>query len=269
MNEYLSGVKLIGDDYTIDEITKWFDEESEGYANLGSNDISTYTYSYHELNKFYGFNKICAKQSFEHVLGIGSAWGHEFEPIISKISTITILEPSDQLTSHKIGDVRPLYVKPQVDGSMSFESNSFDLIACFGTLHHIPNVTFVLSEIIRVLKPGGVLLLREPIVSMGNWRVAREGLTKNERGIPLPVFKTIFNNSPVEVVSSKLCFTMTALLQRTVGKFLEHPIYTYKTYLTIDRVLSSILQANLKYHPTNRLQRVAPSSVFYVVKKLR
>lgn len=33
---YLSGAKLYGDDFTIDEIEEWFADEAEGYANLGA-----------------------------------------------------------------------------------------------------------------------------------------------------------------------------------------------------------------------------------------
>ncbi len=33
---YLSGAKLYGDDFTIDEIEEWFADEAEGSANLGA-----------------------------------------------------------------------------------------------------------------------------------------------------------------------------------------------------------------------------------------
>lgn len=68
-------------------------------------------------------------------------------------------------------------------GKISFEDNSFDLITSFSVLHHVPNVSFVISELVRVLSKDGYLLIREPIHSMGDWSVKREGLTKNERGI--------------------------------------------------------------------------------------
>lgn len=36
MKEYFNGEKLYGDDFSFDEIKTWYEEESEGYANLGS-----------------------------------------------------------------------------------------------------------------------------------------------------------------------------------------------------------------------------------------
>lgn len=42
-----------------------------------------------------------------------------------------------------------------------FEDNKFDLITALMTLHHIPVVDSAIKEIIRVLKPGGWLLIKE------------------------------------------------------------------------------------------------------------
>jgi ubiquinone/menaquinone biosynthesis C-methylase UbiE len=266
MNEYFEGKRLIGNDYSFEQIKKWYDEEAEGYANLGSKDIKTYFYGYHMMNKIHGFDKIKGL-TFNNVLGMGSAWGYEFEPIIKRISNLTIIEPSDNMVSNKIGDLTPTYVKPNVDGHLSLPDNSFDLITSFGTLHHIPNVSFVMQEIIRVLKPGGHLLMREPIVSMGDWRKPRTGLTKNERGIPLSFFESEFNKYPVEVVSREHCFTMTAFLQRNLSWLFKKPIYSYKAYVLADKFISNLLKNNVRYHPTRKINKVAPVSIFYVVKK--
>ena len=48
---------------------------------LSNNNI----YHYHQLNKIYGFKYINSINNFQDVLGIGSATGNEFEPIIDKI----------------------------------------------------------------------------------------------------------------------------------------------------------------------------------------
>jgi ubiquinone/menaquinone biosynthesis C-methylase UbiE len=42
---------------------------------------------------------------------------------------------------------------------MPFADDSFDAVYCFGVLMHIPEVGKAVSEIIRVLKPGGTLLV--------------------------------------------------------------------------------------------------------------
>lgn len=265
MQEYFSGKKLFGDDFSEEQILNWYKEEKEGYANLGSKEKNTYKYYYHKLNKILGFNKINASR-FNKVLGFGSAWGSEFELIWEKISELVILDPSENMKSHKIGELSPIYKKPNVNGTIDFANNTFELITCFGTLHHIPNVTFVLKELIRVLKPNGYLLLREPIISMGDWRDKRNGLTKNERGIPVTVFDKTFNESSVKVVSKIHCFTITYQISK-LFRFLNKPIYSYQLYIYFDIFLSWLMQWNIHYHATKKLHRIAPNSVFYVIKK--
>jgi SAM-dependent methyltransferase len=267
MKKYFDGKELFGDNFTNEQIETWYNDETEGYSELGSKNKAEYRYSYHYLNLIHGYNKL--KQNvFENVLGLGSAYGFEFEPIINRISNVTIIEPSDLLVNNKIGGLIPKYVKPNVNGDLPFNDNSFELITCFSTLHHIPNVSHVISELIRVLKPNSYLLIREPIISMGDWRNHRFGLTKNERGIPLEFFDKIFRLHKVEVVSKQHHFTATAMLQRTFGFLFKHPIFSYKSYIILDKFISKMLSFNTKYHATNKLQRISPQAIFYVIKKM-
>ena len=67
-----------------------------------------------------------------------------------------------------------VYPYDDSNASMEFPNNYFDLITSFGVLHHIPDVSKVFSELSRVLAPGGYLLIREPIVSMGDWSYPRK-----------------------------------------------------------------------------------------------
>jgi SAM-dependent methyltransferase len=267
MNEHFDGKKLFGNDFTLEQIKQWYEQEAEGYANLGSKNFNTYFYGYHMMNKIHGYDKI-NDLNFDNALGIGSAWGHEFEPIVDRISNLTIVEPSDNLVSSKIGNLRPNYVKPNVDGHLNFDDNLFDLITCFMTLHHIPNVSFVIKEMIRVLKPNGYLLLSEPIVTMGDWRKQRNGLTKNERGIPVSFFDSEFNQYSIQIISKEYCYTITPFLQKTIGRLLKKPIYSYRPYVLIDKYISNLLKNNVRYHPTKKIYKIAPGSIFYVIKKL-
>jgi ubiquinone/menaquinone biosynthesis C-methylase UbiE len=45
--------------------------------------------------------------------------------------------------------------------SLSFEDETFNYILCWGVLMHIPNIEKAISELTRVLKPGGILIISE------------------------------------------------------------------------------------------------------------
>jgi len=45
--------------------------------------------------------------------------------------------------------------------SLTFDDDTFDYILCWGVLMHIPDLEKALSEIIRVLKPGGIVVISE------------------------------------------------------------------------------------------------------------
>ena len=53
------------------------------------------------------------------------------------------------------------YIRVKENNPLEFKDNSVDFITCFQVLHHIKNFQFVISEFKRILKPGGIILLRE------------------------------------------------------------------------------------------------------------
>lgn len=270
MKKYFDGTELYGDDFNLEQISKWYQEEEEGYANLESRELKLLhegIYLYENINKIHGFKYLEKGRTYKNVLGIGSATGHEFLPILDQIENIYILEPSDKLQGYKIGGKEIKYIKPEVNGNIMFSDNYFDLVTCFGVMHHIPNASHVLKEIYRILNYSGIFLLREPIVSMGDWRIPRNGLTKNERGLPKEFLREKIEALDLKVISKNYCFTLSSFLSKLTKKLLSKPIYAYKGYVYFDKILSSMLKWNIKYHTTNRFRRIFPQSVYYVLEK--
>ena len=264
MSVYFSGKKLYGDDFTLDKITEWFRDEQEGFADLGAKDRQNYRYIHHQLNIRHGFAHFGTRR-FKHALGFGSAYGDEFMPIIRQIDFITIIDPSDAFSKNKeINGVPCEYHKPNVDGSISFGNGSFDLITSLGVMHHIPNVSKVIRECFRCLGTDGVMLIREPIVSMGDWTKPRSGLTKRERGIPLKIFEEIIRASGFTIKHKTLCFfpAIPKLLYK-IGV----AAYNNPTVTCLDEVLSRSFSWNIRYHRTNVLAKIGPASAYFVLEK--
>ena len=261
---YLLGDELYGDDFSLQEIEEWFKDEEEAYANLGAKNKDSYQYSYHALNQLHGFNHL-AKQTINNALGLGSAYGDEFLPIAESINKLTILDPSDAFAGlTNTQGISCSYKKPNISGDISFPDNYFDLITSLGVLHHVPNVSHVVNECYRCLAEDGIMLIREPIVSMGDWAHPRAGLTKRERGIPLDIFNQIVNDAGFTVKKQSLCFFPP--LSKICGML---GISTYNNVLItrLDSLMCDLFKWNLRYHATRTAHKFRPSSIFYVLSK--
>lgn len=263
----LGGRALYGDDFSEEEIALWFEDEREGYFDLYGNaepvEDKQAAYTYAELAAQHGF-KWLPERNFPSLLGIGSADGTELIPLLPRSERITVLEPSDGFRATEIGGKPVTYVKPMSTGVMPFDAGSFDLIVCFNVLHHIPNVSKVIGEMFRVLRPDGYVLLREPTHSMGDWRHPRRGLTKRERGISHAIFQQIIADAGFEVVRETRCsFSLTSRL----SWFVSRPVWTYKWIVQLDRLICRLPVWPRHYHATSTWHKIRPVAVAYVLRK--
>ncbi len=258
-SEYSDGHVLYGDDFSQDQIEAWFRDEKEGYFNLGH--LESGKYGYHALNWRHGFRHI-PQSPFEHVLGMGSAFGDELQPVLGRSKKVTILDPSDGFANSAFE-----YVKPIASGLMAFADDTFDLVTCFNVLHHIPNVSTVVREMARCTKPGGWLLIREPVIPLGNWDQPRYGRTPHERGIPLSVMRQFAEDAGLKVVSQRrYYFASTPYLQRALPRGYKQ-VYNSHLYTAFDDFLCNLPIWTRRYHVTSIMQRFRPWAMSLVLKK--
>jgi SAM-dependent methyltransferase len=264
LSQFFSGEKLYGNDFTAEQIIEWFHDEAEGYSGLGAKDRTVYEYKYHALNILHGF-RFFVGRNFSSALGIGSAYGDEFIPIKYFIEKVSILDPSDSFADvSKLLNIPTSYFKPNPIGDIAFHDNSFDFISCLGVLHHIPNVQHVLNECYRCLSKDGVMLLREPITSMGDWRKRRVGLTKRERGIPVKIMDKFIQDCGFKILNRAFCnFPVLPIVADNLGI----AAYNNTIITKLDSILSVIFSWNVTYHRTNFFRKLAPASVYYVLSK--
>jgi SAM-dependent methyltransferase len=260
---YLRGEALWGDDFTAEEIEQWFRDEEEAYADLRHSSPQAYHYCYHALNRLCHYRYLRAGR-FSHALGFGAADGEELLPLASRLDRITIVEPSGQFFRPDIAGVPVTFVKPKADARLDFPDAAFDLITCFGVLHHIPNVSAVMRELARCLQPGGFICLREPSTSMGGWWRPRRGLTRRERGIPARILTGMASGLGLRVVSS---VPVTSPFTARVSRLLKLDYFNSAALVRFDRLFCAMLQFNRVYHAATRVQRLRPGSIALVLEK--
>lgn len=268
---HLTGNSLYGEDFSADEIARWYQQEETAFLGLLkdhygiADSAGAYDYEYAAFNRFHAIDAL-SNRHFSCCVALGCAAGADVEPLAPVVDRFVAIEPAEQWWREEIGGKPATYLKPTILGDIALDTGSADLATSFGVLHHIPNVSHVVGEIARVLQPGGLFLVREPISWMGDWRRTRPGLTSNERGVPLAWFERTVQQQGFQILRRRLCMLNAFLI--IVNKLgVANPL-AHRPIVFADWVLSEMLRWNLHYRRDSFARKVAPSSAFWVLRRL-
>lgn len=256
---WFSGQAVYGDDFGPSDIERWFADEREAYAQLYGADPVRHDYGYDALNRHHAYARLPRGRRFRHALGFGSNFGDELVPLLDRLDRVTLLDASGQFVVDQLRGVPVHHVMAQPSGHIDLPDASLDLITCFGVLHHIPNVSAVLGEFARVMAPGGLLLLREPTTTMGDWRWPRAGLTTRERGIPPALLSAGVQRAGFQLWRVSDCYFppwVRLCLALGVAPF-KHAATTW-----VDALLARATRPFHRYHRGGLASRFAPASRF-------
>ena len=106
---------------------------------------------------------------FEAILDIGCGTGALLQMIQQKkkdarLFGVDLSEKMIQVAKEKLGGKADLRVSDSE--KLPFPNDAFDLVMCTYSFHHYPNPSAVLSEVRRVLAPGGRLILVDPTTTI-------------------------------------------------------------------------------------------------------
>ena len=198
-------------------------------------------------------------------LALGCATGEDIVALHLEIGRIIALEPGHGFWRSSIGGVPADYREPSADGIINLADESVDLVVAIGVLHHIPNVETVVAELARVLKPGGSAIIREPVISMGDFTKPRRGLTRNERGIPIRLLASYMEKARLRIDYRGFCDC--PLITRPVQKLGLKP-FNYPVLVWLDALASRLTAWNLRYWRSKPWHKLAPTSAFFVSRKI-
>ncbi len=262
LHDYYSGKKLFGDDFSLDEIREWYGLEEnacfeiydQGQKRMPNNDHMHWRYGYRwALGQGGGLGK---------VLGIGSGNGEEFRPVRHLIDHLYIVESAQ---GYLQDGPKTTYAKAHVDGHMDFSDGFFDTAVNVAVLHHVPNVSRVLAELFRVLKPGGFCLVKEPITTLGPWHSRRKGaLTPCERGFPRDLLDEMVQRAGFRIV--RKTYFEFPLLRRVRDQW-GVDTYNSRFWTALDGFFCRLTDWNYRYHRVTSFQKLAPSYVFLVLQR--
>ena len=137
------------------------------------------------MHDAFRFNDFIGKRVLEIGCGAGID-SAEFARGGAEVISTDITQAGVELTKGLLekNDLPPLVIRCNAT-NLPFKSNTFDGVYSFGVLHHFPEIDTALTEIHRVLKPGGQVMVmlyhRDSLLyaySIIYWRGIKEGLLK-------------------------------------------------------------------------------------------
>lgn len=267
MPDELVGLRLYGNDYDLQQLAEWYEDEEKGYFNLTNEEHLYYgEYVYDQLAGTPFHARSLPRQEYPVCVALGCARGDDVISLDRSIGRIIAIEPTQDWWRDDIFGIPAEYRSPAISGKIDLEDESVDLVVAFGCLHHVANVEFVIKELARVLKPGGWMTVREPIISMGDFRTDRVGLTKRERGIPEKLMERFITDSGLQVVKKSYCsFNPWIHLFHKMGIWVP---FNYKWITRIDALLSRITAFNASYWRPRIWQKFAPTSAAFTAQKI-
>lgn len=147
--------------------------------------------------------------------------------------------------------------------ALPFESDSFDYVVSWGVLMHIPQLEKALSELARVLRPGGVLVLGENNMHALDVSVRERLINALKKALGRPPEKTDYTVRGIEVQKESpdgilmvrktdMGFLQTYLqslglhqIARTAGQFTE--AYTNMPVKSLKRLVYSLNRFYFKH----------------------
>jgi SAM-dependent methyltransferase len=113
---------------------------------------------------------------FGHAVDIGGGYGRLSVVLAAYADRVTLVDPSTQqldLSRHMFPDHQCIERQLMDAANLRFSTGTVDLVALIRVLHHLPDPEAELTEMARILKPGGLALVEVANSANAHRRVAR------------------------------------------------------------------------------------------------
>lgn len=263
----VTGRRLAGNALDPEGLKAWYADEERGFFEVNCDvhvvESLGYTYDTEAANRYQA--RALSGRKFDVCLAFGCAGGDDVASLPIKVGRYVAIEPTRDWWTGSIAGSPAEYRAPQPSGIIDLPDASVDLVVSIGALHHVANVEFVIGEFGRILKQGGVFMVREPMISMGDFRYPRHGLTARERGIPDSLMTAFIERADMEISSKYYCDTPGLKnLLRKLGVLMPA---NHMAYVVIDAIISRLLRFNARYWRPKIWQKLAPASLGLIAIK--
>jgi SAM-dependent methyltransferase len=102
--------------------------------------------------------EFCRPQPSDRALDVGAGPGMLSAALAPRVSRALALDPSERMLDHAPEGVERVVGEAE---RMPFDDASFDLVTVVNSLHHVHDMRATLGEMVRVLAPGGRIVVQD------------------------------------------------------------------------------------------------------------
>jgi ubiquinone/menaquinone biosynthesis C-methylase UbiE len=121
-------------------------------------------------NDWSAFVEWCRPQPGQRALDVGAGPGLLSAALSGVVAEAVALDPSQALLGHAPAGVRAVVGNAE---AMPFEDAEFDLVTSVNSLHHVADLAGTLAEMVRVLAPGGSIVVQDYLADADPERAER------------------------------------------------------------------------------------------------
>ncbi|HET6358891.1 class I SAM-dependent methyltransferase [Streptomyces sp.] len=139
---------------------------------------------YEHAAEVQAIRRLLGRRRFVHAVDVGGGYGRLSLHLVEIADRVTLLDPSSkQLQAARVILKDQPRIRPQLmaSGDLGLPDQSADLVTLVRVMHHLPDPSPTLGEIVRLLKPGGIA-----IVEVANLAHAVNRVRYAARGQRLP-----------------------------------------------------------------------------------
>jgi ubiquinone/menaquinone biosynthesis C-methylase UbiE len=195
------------------------------------------------LYEFDFFKKYIKELEGKSMIEIGCGQGDAIKELSIKAGLKRVIYTGIDISKEGVRKGRENYPKGTFSvgdcSALDYPDRKFDSALCLGVLHHLPNPEEGLIEMLRVVKRGGIILIREP-----SEKSFRKGDSPYERGLNMKRIFELIEESGGKVESHQKINTLPikafghVIYKVGLEKFM--PRSYWKIRIWFDKVISKI-----------------------------
>ncbi len=200
-----------------------FNRTASQYGSIGPNYLNYFGF---KIVEYAGINE--GQLVLDVACGRGASLYSALDKIgsIGKIIGIDLAEDMIKNTKLEIEDknIENIELHKMDVEALTFALNTFDVVLCGFSLFFFPNLDIALSEIIRVLKPGGIFVTSTFGEKDKRWKSFQELMVSTQKNLkPISLAKTKILDLANEIIGQ---FTESGF--RSINIFKEEKEFYYK-----------------------------------------